>query len=385
MKGYERGMRTSVIGWYLRIAVFALVTGILLFQRNAQAAVNPDGSVWLREDNFPDAVFREIVAEKFDKNRDGLLNREEIKSAKVLAVYDELKLVWHGKGTANSYLAKRDRCVGSFEGIEYLTELKDFSFWVDNDTEGFEASVADQYVEDYEEYLRVFGSDSWKNKKSYVKELDLSQNKKLEYVRIERKSCFEKIDISGLPKLKITILATDLSKLKKILVKGDTALRRLEIQSKSLKKIDLTTCSEMRSLTLKCPSMHKLNVSQNKKLRNLNVTDCGIQKLNLNHNLQLEMLQARRNGLVSLKIDNLKNLRWIMLGNNRLKHLVINGTKDIGISLRCQANPLRSITVKNDTFLHLLDCRKNKKKKINLFGEAKVIEKDKKTKIVQWY
>ena len=68
----------------------------------------PNGSVTINAANFPDAHFRSYVSDHFDANGDGVLSASEIANATYI------ECVFEG--------------IESFEGIEYLTALKELCF-----------------------------------------------------------------------------------------------------------------------------------------------------------------------------------------------------------------------------------------------------------------
>ena len=163
-------------------------------------ATTAQADVEINEENFPDDAFRSVIA-SMPEGMDGILTDEEI------AGIEELVVLW---GTPNE--------VFSLKGIEFFTNLKVFDFAY-----------------------------------RFIKELDLSANKKLEFIRLDL-GLLEKLNISGLTSLKSLI-----------------CLRGL------LTELDVSTCTSLEYFCCKNNSrLTSLDLTNNINLKEL---DCSYNQL----------------------------------------------------------------------------------------------------------
>ncbi len=97
---------------YLRVAVgmAVLLCGMMVVQPDSMAQAA--SKIKISAQNFPDRNFRTAV-KKFDTNKDGYLQRAEIKKVKSIRLKVTQKSNWY---------------VASFQGIEHFTELQSFTY-----------------------------------------------------------------------------------------------------------------------------------------------------------------------------------------------------------------------------------------------------------------
>ena len=164
--------------------LLALVMCLGLLHVPAPAA-HAAGGVAINETNFPDAAFRNHVAENYDTDGSGVISAEEIEAAVVLYVY--------GEG------------ITSLQGVEYLTSLKELACTENQLTEldlsrntALEAVFCDN---NQLTALDVSGCSALWLLHCYdnsLTELDVSRNRALEYL-----ACFGNqrttLDISHCP------------------------------------------------------------------------------------------------------------------------------------------------------------------------------------------
>ncbi len=165
--------------------IFTLSIAVIALMPLAVSAA--DGDLAIDENNFPDANFREIITEYFDKNNDGLLSSEEIADATALGVYK--------------------KNISDLTGVEHFTSLK---------------------------YIHCFDNQ--------ITHLDLSKNTQLDTL-----SCYNNkltsLDVSNNTELKYLycggnqITTLDLSK--------NTALEELDCDNNQLTHLDLSKQSPL--------------------------------------------------------------------------------------------------------------------------------------------
>ena len=258
----------------------------------ADAAV-PEEYIAINEKNFPDENFRDYVAGEWDKDRDKYFSPSEIAAAKWITC-DNL---WEGQP------------IKSLKGIEYFTEIWELSC-VYND----------------------------------LTEIDLSHNKKLEYLNCHHNQLKE-LDVSGLPLLKTFYCGHN-----------------------ELPSIDVSKNEQLEDFDCQDNHLDTLNVSQNKKLVKLSCGDNNLTELDVSENKKLKELGCYRDNLSNLDLGNQTELEWLSCGGNPLSVLDVSANtklKDLYVSntnlteLNVSANKnLEDLYVSN-TNLTSLDATNN--------------------------
>ena len=258
----------------------------------ADAAV-PEGYIAINEKNFPDKNFRDYVAGEWDKDHDKYFSPSEIAAAKWITC-DNL---WEGQP------------IKSLKGIEYFTEIWELSC-VYND----------------------------------LTEIDLSHNKKLEYLNCHHNQLKE-LDVSGLPLLKTFYCGHN-----------------------ELPSIDVSKNEQLEDFDCQDNHLDTLNVSQNKKLVKLSCGDNNLTELDVSENKKLKELGCYRDNLSNLDLGNQTELEWLSCGGNPLSVLDVSANtklKDLYVSntnlteLNVSANKnLEDLYVSN-TNLTSLDATNN--------------------------
>ena len=225
----------------------------------ADAAV-PEEYIAINEKNFPDENFRDYVAGEWDKDHDKYFSPSEIAAAKWITC-DNL---WEGQP------------IKSLKGIEYFTEIWELSC-VYND----------------------------------LTEIDLSHNKKLEYLNCHHNQLKE-LDVSGLPLLKTFYCGHN-----------------------ELPSIDVSKNEQLEDFDCQDNHLDTLNVSQNKKLVKLSCGDNNLTELDVSENKKLKELGCYRDNLSNLDLGNQTELEWLSCGGNPLSVLDVSANtklKDLYVS-----------------------------------------------------
>lgn len=251
----------------------------------ADAAV-PEEYIAINEKNFPDENFRDYVAGEWDKDHDKYFSPSEITAAKWITC-DNL---WEGQP------------IKSLKGIEYFTEIWELSC-VYND----------------------------------LTEIDLSHNKKLEYLNCHHNQLKE-LDVSGLPLLKTFYCGHN-----------------------ELPSIDVSKNEQLEDFDCQDNHLDTLNVSQNKKLVKLSCGDNNLTELDVSENKKLKELGCYRDNLSNLDLGNQTELEWLSCGGNPLSVLDVSANtklKDLYVS----NTNLTSLDATNNTALEEFkgkDCSYN--------------------------
>ena len=238
---------------------------------SAQAdATVPEGYIAINETNFPDPNFRDYMARNWDQNNDKYFSPNEIAAVKWITC-DNL---WEGQP------------IKSLKGIEFFTEI-----W---------------------ELTCVYND---------LTEIDLSHNKKLEYLNCHHNKLKE-LDVSGLPLLETFYCGSN--KLQSIDVSKNKKLKDFSCSENSLNTLDVSQNKELEKLDCTGNNLTELDVSENKKLKELWCYQNKLSNLDLENQKELEVLGCRENPLSVLSIS----------ANTKLKKLLVNKTNLTSLDAR---------------------------------------------------
>lgn len=229
------------------------------------------GMVTLDAGRFPDGTFRASLS-GYDVDKDGCLSEQEINSITRL-YYD---------GGDNKYW----REIESFKGIEYFTELEEFTV------------------------MHI----------PKVSELDLSYNKKLNNLQLVN------------------------TPLNKINLKNCANLTYFYGVSLKISSLDLTGCERLESFVIDCTpvpiasnGVEKINVLKmgNKPyLKKLHCINSSMKKkINIKNMPVLEQLKIIDNKYSNLDISGLKKLSYLYLSGDSLKSLTLCKNKNLKVTL----------------------------------------------------
>lgn len=232
----------------------------------ADAAV-PEGYIAINEKNFPDENFRDYVAGEWDKDQDKYFSPSEIAAAKWITC-DNL---WDGQP------------IKSLKGIEYFTEI-------------------------------------WKLTCVYndLTEIDLSHNKKLEYLNGHHNQLNE-LDVSGLPLLEIFYCGHNA--LPSIDVSKNEKLEDFDCQDNHLDTLNVSQNKELVKLSCGTNNLTELDVRENKKLKELSCYESKLSNLDLRNQTELEVLKCWKNPLSVLDVSANTKLKTLFVSNTNLTSL----------------------------------------------------------------
>lgn len=249
--------------------------------------VLPAGSVAVNEENFPDAIFRELVNEKC-ANGDYVLSAEEI--AAVTRMGD------------TSY-----KGISDFKGLEYFTELKHFGCAGNNLTH-LDVSANTKLVELFCSYNKLTALDVSKNTEltelscdsNALTALDVSKNTKLEMLEASDND-LTAIDVSNNTALRA--LSCGYNQIGALDVSKNTALESLGCMSNKLTALDVSKNTALEYLYCGENFLTQLDLSQNTLLVNLDCAHSNIKTLDLSHNPAIWQLNCASFGGSTLDIS----------------------------------------------------------------------------------
>mgnify|MGYP000253901673 CR=1 FL=1 len=267
----------------------------------ATASATENG-VAINETNFPDALFREKVAE-YDKNNDGVLSDTEISNIRSISINGD---------------SSKGGDVTDLKGIEYFTSLTRLQ--------------------------------CGHNK---ISKLDVSKNTALTELYCPNNELTE-LDLGN--NTALGQLSCSYNQLTELNVNNNTALTRIDCGSNQLSELDV---SKNTALTyLSCGSnegnkLTKLDVSNNTELMYLEFWHNEITSIDLSKNTALKSLECFSNKLTALDLSNNTNLEVLRCNDNKLTSLDLsNNTLINGFSGKYN---IYNITADSDRRINLSD------------------------------
>ena len=243
----------------------------------------------INDDYFPDAKFRQCVADKsIDTNQDGYLDEVELLAVKELDVSN--------KG------------ITRLTGIEYFTALTKLDC----------------------------GNNS-------LQSLDVSKNTALTELYCSYNS-LQSLDVSN--NTALTTLDCYGNSLQSLDVSNNTALTELDCSDNSLKSLDVTKNTALTTLYCYGNSLESLDVSKNTALTELDCSDNSLKSLDVTKNTALTYLDCIYIGLTSLDVSNNKALTRLYCSFNSLKSLDVSKNTLLKV-LYCYGNQISGEAMTN--------------------------------------
>ena len=261
---------------------------------------------------------------KFDTNRDGILQYVEIKNVENLRI--------HYNGATN--------VLRSLEGIKYFTSLKSL-----NDDMGITMEALDL---SYNEFLESFSGGV------RLKYLNIGEKNNLKILRID--GPLTSLDVTKCPKLAqlslsdVSFATLDLSK--------NVDLNNLNIDKASfLKTLDLSKNVNLSSLFIRnASSLKTLDLSKNVNLIELDCSYCQLAILNLNKNVNLKRLVCGGTGPATLDLSKNVNLTELHCSFSPLTTLDLS--KNVNLTrLYCNGSQLTTLDLSKNAGLTLVNAR----------------------------
>ncbi len=231
-----------------------------------------DSGVAIDSTNFPDDVFRALVSERFDTDSNGELSSDEIGKVKFLQDLSNMG-------------------IKSFKGIEYFTELLEFS-GVGNSVETLDLSNLTKLY-----YVNCASNG--------ISTLLLDNCKGIEYLDCGKNE-LTSLDVSDCTVL--VSLNCDNNKLNEIDISSNTELAGLTCSNNNLTELDVSKNGKLADLTCTNNKLASLDVSKNGKLVGLTCTNNKLTSLDVSQNTGIQTLRCDKNMLTSLDLSKNTNL-----------------------------------------------------------------------------
>lgn len=222
------------------------------------ASLQDSEEIPINETTFPDANFRKLVSENYDKDESGGLSESEIKSC--------------------VYIRCNEKSISDLDGIEYFTEITSL-YCYRNELTSLDLS----------KNTKLTWLDCSDNQ---IKNLDVSGMPELEQLFCSRNQ-IQSLDVSN--NTKLTWLDCGGNKLASLNVSDNTALENLYCYENQLKELDISSLTKLKNLICHINQIQNLDVSKNAELEQLSCAENQLTSLDVSNNSKLKILQCDRN------------------------------------------------------------------------------------------
>ncbi len=237
------------------------------------ASENPNVNVAIDETKFPDANFRKYVADKFDKDGDGVLSAEEIETVTEITLFDHIS---HSKIE-----------VSDLKGIEYFTSLELLDCQTQN-----------------------------------IKELDLSQNTSLKYLYCKQNQ-LTTLDLSN--NTELLKLNCDNNQLAELDLSNNTELLMLYCNENQLTTLNVSKNTMLNRLECIKNKLTTIDTSNNTNLQTLMCDENQLTTIDISNNTLLDYLRCNQNQLKTIDISKNEELDFLKCNNNQLTSIDTHG------------------------------------------------------------
>ena len=310
---YNPFFQSVSVGWYDNLVRYR---GCSVRPVVKKSEIPPTG-IAIDATNFPDANFRNVVADKkIDKDGNSYLSDAEIAAVTEIDV--------------------KNQSISSLKGIEHFTAVKELFCQT--------TGLTELDVTKNTELTRLACGQN------QIAKLDLSKNTKLENLHCGHNKVLAELDVSMLPNL-----------------------WRLYCRENQLKTLDVSKNTELTVLDCGYNLLEKLDVSKNTKLQNLLCFDNSLTALNVSGCTALISLSCSENQLPSLDVSGCTALTSLNCSGNQLTSLDVSGCTAL-ISLSCHRNSLKRLDLSKNTELLGLGCCHNQLTELDLSNNKKLLE-----------
>lgn len=352
----------------------------------------------ISEENFPDANFRNYVADNFDTDGDGVLSTAERGAVTIVDCMglniSSLTGIEHFAGLKKLYCSGNKLTSLDMSSNPLLEELycdvNQLTFldvsknpalntiWCeDNKLTSLDVSENLALKELYCHFNDITFLDVSKNTalkylECYFNELtslDVSNN-----LLLEELYCYYN-DLTSLNVSKnVALKALDFcgNDVSEIDVSNNKFLELLNCGGNALTEIDVTQNSALKTLGCDHLQIRSLNVSKNLSLKRLFCGNTNIDAIDVSKNLLLTELWCNENNLTNLDIKNNSQMRSLWCFGNQLTSLDISGNPML-MELVCYDNRLQSLDVSKNPMLYYLDCGHNQLTSLDLSANAELL------------
>ena len=259
---------------------------------NINTAYAAEESVAINETNFPDEIFRQFVAENFDKDGDGVFSVTEIEAVKKIEV--------------------ENKSISDLTGLKYFTSLE-YLYCSSNQLAALDVSnntaLTELYCDD-----------------NQLTSLDVSNNTALTTLSC----CYNEIISLDVSKnIELINLYCIWNHLTTLDVSSNTALNYLYCGSNQISALDVSKNVELETLRCNSNQLTTLDISKNTALEWLECFNNQLTALDVSKNTALTNLYCNSNQLTSLDVSNNTELTELYCYDNTYKIALTDGKFDL--------------------------------------------------------
>lgn len=312
--------------------ILAVLAAVLL---SAGCAAAED--VALNETNFPDSAFREYVAGRYDSDKNGVLDEEELKHTTSL---DDMP-----------------DGIQSIQGIELLKNV-DILYLYNSD-------MTEVVIEDHPGLQIIRGSGE------KLKRIHFARMERLETVDFQHIDTLTQVELSEVPAIRELIVYSD--GITSLDLSGCPGLTFLGIGDTKITQIDLSMLTGLEQLWISGCRMEMPDLKMFPNLRQLGAQECELTEIDLSGNPELTFLSVEKNDLTALDLRNNSKLEQVWARDNRisqirtgshpaLRELYLSGNRISAIDV--SAAPELEELLLQDNMITSIDVTRNPKLKV---------------------
>lgn len=309
------------------------------------------GEVTINPAYFPDDNFREYIISNFDKNKDKVLNKEELTLVKEISLegyfIQDISGIEYlpyliSLNAAGTYISSIDvsnninleklnvseTCIDrlNVSNNVKLIELKAYETWITDidltkninlETLGLSQSCLESLNVTNNTKLKELHANSMD-----ISTIDVSHNTNLETLDLMCTS-ISYLDVSKLIKLKYLYLY-ECNDLKNINLGNKPYLTVLDCEyDRGIKSLDLSMCPKLKSLSCRSNSLETLDLSNNPMMEELWAADCWIDNLILGSSIEWRVLEIDRCHINTLDLTKYKKMRMLDISYTNISSIDI--------------------------------------------------------------
>lgn len=265
-----------------------------------------DYTVAIDEINFPDAIFRQYIADTYDTDGNGSLSESELE---------------------NPYrITLSEMTVVDFTGIEHFPNVYRLSV---SDSQATEIHIPDGSSIDHLEI-----------ENTPIASISLSTLQKLDYLKLV-KTEIASLDLTPFTKLSDIVVYGN--KLESLLIPHTSTLRQLVCYDNELKELELSGLTNLYRLDADNNKLVELNLSETPNLEYFSCLRNQLESLDIRGLDKLKSVYASNNNISVLALGNHPELTDLSLYSNRIEgELDLSGCPIIA-SLVCYSNNLSKV------------------------------------------
>jgi ribonuclease I len=306
------------------VSIFAGVLAVAGFILAGKWFMNRN--IPIDEAHFPNEYLREYIVSEFDLDEDGMLSKAEREEVfRIEIAQGPSYQGFMGGGYLDPFVYPI--VIDTLTGIEYFPNLASLTC-----------------------------------KGLYLKELDISSNKALDYLDCSGNQ-LTSLDVRSNKALEYLNCSNNL--LTELDVRSNKALSELDCSNNQISKLKFRKNEDLKTLYCYNNQLGEIDVTAIKAIKKLYCFNNALLKLDLSKNTDLERISCAGNQLYELDFSKNAVLKWVDCSENQLHELNFNGNPMLK-TLGCNHNRVESLDLSGNAELTELSCEGNLLMALNL-------------------